>query len=347
MLVRAESVTKSFGPKEILMGVNVQINEGDRIALVGPNGAGKTTLLKILMGEVRPDTGELTIKTDKICYLSQFPVVDQDVTVHQTLTSLDPAMKDKMDRIEELESIMASGDVPTGMDWNDLASEYSLLHEEIRTSTDGGVGERTKETLEQFGLSSDKANDKLAHLSGGERTKVMLTKVLSRAERSDLLILDEPTSHLDIEAVEWLEDYLLDFKGSVLVVSHDRYFLDRVVTQVYELDGGKLRHYGGNYSQFVDKKAMDMERQRKEYEKNQLERERQSRIAEQQHQMLWFASTHKTRLKMLERLGEKEPPREQKDLKVMITAAQKSGKNCHHSKKIEDLKRRQGRPEGY
>ncbi len=331
MLVRLEGVSKAFGPKDVLKNVSMQINDNDRIALVGLNGAGKTTLLRIINGEERVDTGELTVKTNKIVYLSQFPSFDSDTTVSDTLAAA--PRSEAQQRIEELEAIMTSGELPRGMDWNEVSLEYARLQEEAGRQGMSDA-ERALEHMREFGIE-DKMAGKLAELSGGERTKVMLARVLSQAEKADLLILDEPTNHLDIDAVEWLEDYLLAFKGAVLIVSHDRYFLDRTVTQVYELENTKLRQYQGNYSQFVDKKALEVERQRKEYEKNVRERDRQAKIADEQHRLLWFSSTHKTRLKMLERMEVKDAPDKKKDLTLDIGAAQKSGRNMVIARRLK------------
>lgn len=323
MLVRLEGVYKAFGPRDVLKNVSLQINDNDRVALVGPNGAGKTTLLRIINGEERVDTGELTVRTNRIVYLAQFPSFDAGTTVCETLS--EGHLSEGQKRMAELEEIMTAGKLPPGMDWNDVSMEYARLQEEAGRQGMSDA-ERALEHLREFGIE-EKMAGKVAELSGGERTKVMLAKVLSQAEKADLLILDEPTNHLDIDAVEWLEDYLMGFRGAVLIVSHDRYFLDRTVTQVYELENAKVRHYLGNYSQYVDKKALELERQRKEYERNVRERDRQARIADEQHRMQWFSSTHKTRLKMLERMEVKEAPDKKKDLTLDIGATQKSGKN--------------------
>ena len=331
MLVRLEGVSKAFGPKDLLKNISMQVNDNDRVALVGPNGAGKTTLLKMINGEVRPDSGELSVRTNKIVYLSQFPTFDSETTVHETLSSGQKTLSQK--RMDELEAIMTSGELPRGMDWNELSLEYAHL-QEGDVSQSKSDAERALEHLKTFGID-DKVAGKVAELSGGERTKVMLAKVLSQADKADLLILDEPTNHLDIDAVEWLEDYLLNFKGAVLIVSHDRYFLDRTVTQVYELENAKIRHYPGNYSQFVDKKALELERQQKEFDKNLKERERQAKIADEQHRALWFSSTHKTRLKMLERMEVKEAPDKKRDLTIDINTAQKSGKNMVIARRLK------------
>ena len=332
MLIRAEGISKSFGPKDVLKNVSFNVEDNDRIGLVGPNGAGKTTILRMIMGEVRQDSGDLTIRTNKIVHLSQFRSFDEDTTVNEAIQDEAPRSEEQK-RIEELEAIMTSGALPPGMDWNDVSMEYAMLQEKL-VSVDKSGAERALDHLKTFGID-DRADGKVSELSGGEKAKVYLSKILAQAEKADLLILDEPTNHLDIDAVEWLEEYLLDFKGAVIIVSHDRYFLDRTVTEVFELEDGKLRRYGGNYSQFVDKKSMELERQRKEFERNARERERQARIADEQHRALWFSSTHKTRLKMLERMEVKEAPDKKKDLSIEISAAQKAGRNMVIAKKFK------------
>ena len=303
MLVRADGVTKSFGPKELLKNISMQIDDNDRIGLVGPNGCGKTTLLKMITGDAVPDSGELVIKTNKIVYLSQFPSFDNETTVEDALSVDSDEVQNK--RMLELENIMASGELPRGADWNDISMEYARLQEETLRQNKSDA-ERALDHLKTFGIE-DRVSGKMNELSGGERAKVMIAKVLSRAEKADLIILDEPTNHLDIDAVEWLEGYIADFKGAVLIVSHDRYFLDRTVTQILEIDGSKVKHYAGNYSQFVDKKALEIERQEKEFQRNSKERDRQTHIAEEQHRMQWFSSTHKTRMKCSKEWKSRKP----------------------------------------
>ncbi|NLI73575.1 MAG: ABC-F family ATP-binding cassette domain-containing protein [Euryarchaeota archaeon] len=338
MLIRAEGISKSFGPKDVLKNVSFHVEDNDRIGLVGPNGSGKTTLLKIIMGEVRQDSGNINVRTNNIVHLSQFPSFDDDNTINEVLHEEPKSEEQK--RIDELDAIMVSGILPPGMDWNDISLEYAMLQESLVSVNKSGA-ERALDHLKTFGID-DRANGVVSELSGGEKAKVHLSKILAQAERADLLILDEPTNHLDIDAVEWLEDYLLDFKGSVIIVSHDRYFLDRTVTQIFDLDGSKLHRYGGNYSQFVDKKSMELERQRKEFERNTRERDRHARIAKEQHQALWFSSTHKTRLKMLERMEVVQAPNEEKELNIEITTAQKSGRNMVIAENFKVL--RAGRP---
>lgn len=334
MLVRADGVTKTFGPKELLKNISMQIDDNDRIGLVGPNGCGKTTFLKMITGDVVPDSGELIIRTNKIVYLSQFPSFENDTTVEDALAADGGEVADK--RMLELEAIMTSGELPRGMDWNDISLEYAKLQEEALQQNKSDA-ERALDHLKTFGIE-DRMSGRLDELSGGERAKVMLAKVLARAEKADLIILDEPTNHLDIDAVEWLEGYIADFRGAVLIVSHDRYFLDRTVTQVLEIDGAKMVHYTGNYSQFVDKKALEIERKEKEFQRNNKEREKQARIADEQHRMQWFSSTHKTRMKMLARMEVVDAPDKKKDLTLDIDTAEKSSKNMVMARKMRVMR---------
>ncbi|WP_400207208.1 ABC-F family ATP-binding cassette domain-containing protein [Candidatus Methanomassiliicoccus intestinalis] len=334
MLVRADGVTKTFGPKELLKNISMQIDDNDRIGLVGPNGCGKTTFLKMITGDVVPDSGELIIRTNKIVYLSQFPSFENDTTVEDALAADGGEVADK--RMLELEAIMTSGELPRGMDWNDISLEYAKLQEEALQQNKSDA-ERALDHLKTFGIE-DRMSGRLDELSGGERAKVMLAKVLARAEKADLIILDEPTNHLDIDAVEWLEGYIADFRGAVLIVSHDRYFLDRTVTQVLEIDGAKMVHYTGNYSQFVDKKALEIERKEKEFQRNNKEREKQARIADEQHRMQWFSSTHKTRMKMLARMEVVDAPDKKKDLTLDIDTAEKSSKNVVMARKMRVMR---------
>ncbi len=305
--------------------MDLQLNEGDRIGLIGRNGAGKTTLLKILMGQLRPDVGDVVLRTDKICYLSQSLELVKEKTVADAIKT--PGSKSQLlrGRLRELERMMASND--RSLDWNSLAEEYARVERELGSLKDEEIESRAKDALDQVGLTQARLEGKVSELSGGEVTKVMLARILMEAGASDLIFLDEPTSHLDIETVEWLEDYLTKLKAAMVIVSHDRYFLDRVVMQVAELEDGRLRRYQGNYSIFIQKKALDVEREKIAFEKNRVERERNLRIAEEQHNRLWYAATHKVRLKMVDRMELRDAPKEEKEIRVAFDAVGKSGKN--------------------
>ncbi len=253
MLLKAEGVGKAFGPKEVLKEVDIQIELGDRIGLVGRNGAGKTTLIKLLMGQLKPDVGTLSLRTNKICQLSQFVEVDHFATIDSTVAVLREEESPLRKRAEEIDAIMASGG-DSETDWNSISHEYAIIQEELARLSPQRTKGKAMDILEGFGLE-DKSKGKMGELSGGERTKVMLSRTLALAEQSDLIFLDEPTSHLDIETVEWLEDQLLKLKGAVIIISHDRYFLDRVADRIVELDEGALTEYIGNFSDYQAAKA--------------------------------------------------------------------------------------------
>jgi len=323
MLLKAQAVAKSFGPIKVLTDTSIQINEGDSIGLIGINGAGKSTFMKILLGESKYDTGELIRNTHQIGYLEQFPEASSEFTVKDVLGRPYGKCENIRHRMSEIEEMMSSG---TDVDWNALASEYSGLEREMERS-DAKDEQKLITALKNVGLSKDLMERTMDSLSGGERTKVMLSRILVQADDCDLLFMDEPTSHLDIETVEWLEDYLLKTHCSLLVISHDRYFMDKIATRMTEISYGKTREYKGNYTDFITKKMLDLDRMEKEYKKYAVQKKRQEEIAEQLHKDQWYLTTHKTREKLISKMEEKEKPEESREITVKIQAAHKSGKN--------------------
>lgn len=331
MLLKAQAIAKSFGPVKVLTDVSLQINEGDSIGLIGINGAGKSTFLKIILGEMKPDTGELIRNTERIGYLEQFAESSAEFTVRDVLGRPYGHIENIKRRLKEIEDLMiAGGDI----DWNALAEENAKLEAQLAAS-DMEDEENLRAALEKVGLSADMMDRTMDSLSGGERTKVMLSRIVVQADDCDLLVMDEPTSHLDITTVEWLEDYLLKTHCAVLVISHDRYFLDKIATRMLEISNGKSREYKGNYSDFILKKMLDLDRMEKEYRKYMSQKKKQEDIAAQLHKDQWFLTTHKTREKLIAKMEEKEKPEESKEITVRIQAAHKSGKNVLTAKDLE------------
>ena len=328
MLFKAQSIVKSYGPVKVLKDASLQINKGDSIGLIGVNGAGKSTFLRILLGRERFDTGELTVNTKRVGYLEQFPESSAEFTVRDVLGRPYGHVEGIQRRMHDIESLMASGGE---LDWNALVSEYSKLEKDL-AQNDMKDEKNLVSALKKVGLSPDLMDRTMDSLSGGERTKVMLSRILVQADECDILIMDEPTSHLDIDTVEWLEDYLLETHCSVLVISHDRYFLDKMATRMVEIDHGKTREYKGNYTDFITKKMLDIDRMEKEYRKYASQKRRQEEIAAQLHKDQWYMTTHKTREKLIEKMEAKEKPLANKDITVRIQAAPKSGKNVITSK---------------
>lgn len=322
MLLKALSIAKAFGPVKVLKDVSLQINEGDSIGLIGVNGAGKTTFLNILLGRIKPDTGELIAQSERIGYFEQF-AESGDVTVREVLGRPYGHIESIKRRLDEIEQeMLAGGDI----DWNALAEENSALEAKL-AKADAEDEEGKIAALEKVGLSGDIMERYMSSLSGGERTKVMLSRIVVQADNCDLLIMDEPTSHLDITTVEWLEDYLIKSHCAVLVVSHDRYFLDKIATRMLEIERGKSREYKGNYSDFITKKMLDLDRMEKEYRKYAAQKKRQEEIANQLHQDQWYMTTFKTREKMIAKMEVKEKPEKSQEVTVRIQSAPKSGKN--------------------
>ncbi|MBQ8179935.1 MAG: ABC-F family ATP-binding cassette domain-containing protein [Candidatus Methanomethylophilaceae archaeon] len=323
MLLKAQSISKSFGPVRVLTDVSLQINRGDSIGLIGVNGAGKSTFLKIILGELKPDTGELIRNTERIGYLEQFAESSAEYTVRDVLGRPYGHIENIRRRMREIEeAMMAGGDI----DWNALAEENARLESQL-ASCDVEDEANLRRALGKVGLSADMMDRTMDSLSGGERTKVMLSRIVVQADDCDLLVMDEPTSHLDITTVEWLEDYLLESHCSLLVISHDRYFLDKMATRMLEIDHGRSREYRGNYSDFILKKMLDLDRMEKEYRKYATQKRKQEEIAKQLHHDQWFLTTHKTRQKLIEKMEAKEKPEENREITVRIQTAHKSGKN--------------------
>ncbi len=324
MLLKAQSVSKSFGPVKVLKDVSLQINEGDRIALVGDNGAGKSTFLKILLGEEKEDTGEITRRTDRIGYMGQFGDYDDSSSVREILTGSYSYVTKIKRRMAEIDEIMMSGG---DIDWNALAEENADLEGKI-SKFNSEIEGKLDDILGRMGLSKDVMDRKMGSLSGGERTKIMLTKLTVQVDDCDLIVMDEPTSHLDISTVEWMENQIIQSDCAVLVVSHDRYFLDRISLRTLEIENGKSREYKGNYSSYVEKKNLDIERANKEYDRYQAQKKKQEAIAEQMfHDQRRYMSDYKTRLMLISKMEQKEKPEESKEISIKIQAAHKSGKN--------------------
>ena len=324
MLLKAQSVSKSFGPMKVLEDVSLQINEGDRIGLVGANGAGKSTFLKILLGEEKEDTGEITRRTEKIGYMQQFVDIPEDMTVREVLEASFSYAEHIKVRMQEIDDLYSSGG---DIDWNALAEEQGELENKLETFN-RDIGGKLLDILKQVNFPEEYLDRQMGSLSGGEKSKVMMARTVVQVTDCDVIFMDEPTSHLDISTIEWMERLILSSGCAVVIVSHDRYFLDRIALKVLEIENGRSTEYRGNYSAYVEKKNIALERQMKEYERYADAKKKQDALIEAMfHDARRYMGTYKTRLMMASKLEEKERPEEQKDINISIKAAQKSGKN--------------------
>ncbi|WP_088808599.1 MULTISPECIES: ribosomal protection-like ABC-F family protein [Listeria] len=257
--LKAMNITKTFGDKTLFEQVDLTISEGERIGLIGVNGTGKSTFLDCLAGVSSGDTGEIVKANDyTIGFLRQNPPLDENATVLEAVFAGETRNLRAMREYEEVLLAMEENHSEA------INERFARAQAEMDATNAWDMNTEAKTILDRLGVTQLKA--KISELSGGERKRAALAQVL--IETPDLLILDEPTNHLDFASIKWLEDFLLRFKGAVLVVTHDRYFLDRITNHIVELDRGKLYRYVGNYESFMESKAVRMENEVRESEKN-------------------------------------------------------------------------------
>jgi ATP-binding cassette subfamily F protein 3 len=254
-LVRLDEIHRTFGPLTILEGVNLRIDEGDRIGVVGHNGAGKTTLLRTISNQDQ-DMGDITFAPGlRLAFLTQIRDLDEDATLEEELNRRGRQFQELEDEITEIESQMAIPSFYEG-DWQPTMDRYQELQALMARSGGGDVAGHAQEILKALDLAHHPMETKLSSLSGGEKAKVALARQLVGLKEIDLLFLDEPTNHLDLQTLDWLEKFLLSFQGALLVVSHDRYFLDRVCNNIVEIQDAHSKGYPGNYSSYLKQKEL-------------------------------------------------------------------------------------------
>ena len=267
IILQANKIERSFAGEVLFDNINLQVDERDRIALVGKNGAGKSTLLKILVGEEEPTSGEINKKKDiSLSYLAQDSRFESENTIYDEMLHVfdDLRRTDKQLRQMELEMGEKSGE-----DLDKLMADYDRLSENFRQAGGFTYEADIRAILNGFKFDESMWQMKIAELSGGQNTRLALAKML--LEKPNLLVLDEPTNHLDIETIAWLENYLVNYSGALIIVSHDRYFLDKVATITLDLTKHSLDRYVGNYSRFVELKEQKLATEAKNYEKQQKE----------------------------------------------------------------------------
>lgn len=267
ILLQANNVMRRFGADVLFHDINLQIQEHGRTALVGRNGAGKTTLLKMIAGITSPDEGTISKSKDlTIGYLAQDQGLDSQNSIWAELDLVFAPLHKMEKQIHQLENQLASLD-PATKEFQLTTEKYSQLQSAFKKQGGFEYESRMRGILKGFGFEEADYQTAINSLSGGQKTKLALAKILLQSP--DLLILDEPTNHLDMNVLAWLEDYLKSYQGALLVVSHDRYFLDRVVSDIYDLDNHTLRHYTGNYTQFMQHKQEWLTAKWKHYEQQQ------------------------------------------------------------------------------
>ncbi|MCI5918618.1 MAG: ABC-F family ATP-binding cassette domain-containing protein [Roseburia sp.] len=317
MVLSCQNISKSYGTDEILKKVSFGIEANEKAAIVGINGAGKSTLLKIMMQEIQADEGEVILAKDKtIGYLAQY----QDVSGHRTIKEeVLEAKKELIEMEEQLRKMESLMNELSGEELEYHLNAYHKLNEEFELA--GGYAYKSEVTgiLKGLGFLEEEFDKKMESLSGGQKTRVSLGKLL--VTKPDVLLLDEPTNHLDIESIRWLEGFLMNYKGAVVIVSHDRYFLDRVVTKVVELFQHKATVFLGNYSEYAKKKAKVREDLLKQYYNQQREIKHQEEVITKLRSFNREKSIRRaeSREKMLDKIERIEKPTEENtDIKIVL-----------------------------
>ena len=254
-LIRIEDVHRAFGPLKVLDGINLRIDEGDRIGVVGHNGAGKTTLLRTISNQDQ-DLGDIAFAPGlRLAYLTQIRDIEEDATLEEELNRRGRQFQELEDEIASLEARMAEPSFYEG-EWEDEMVRYQELQSMMAKSGGTNVASHAQEILKALDLAHHSLDTKLSTLSGGERAKVALARQLVGLSQIEVFFLDEPTNHLDLATLDWLEEFLNTFEGALLIVSHDRYFLDRVCNNVLEIQDAHAKGYPGNYSSFLQQKEL-------------------------------------------------------------------------------------------
>ena len=323
IILQANKIERSFAGEVLFDNINLQVDERDRIALVGKNGAGKSTLLKILVGEEEPTSGEINKKKDiSLSYLAQDSRFESENTIYDEMLYVFDDLRRTEKQLRQMELEMGE---KSGEDLDKLMSDYDRLSENFRQAGGFTYEADIRAILNGFKFDESMWQMKIAELSGGQNTRLALAKML--LEKPNLLVLDEPTNHLDIETIAWLENYLVNYSGALIIVSHDRYFLDKVATITLDLTKHSLDRYVGNYSRFVELKEQKLATEAKNYEKQQKEI---AALEDFVNRNLVRASTTKraqSRRKQLEKMERLDKPQAGKKSANMTFQSEKTSGN--------------------
>ena len=324
MLLSCSNIDKTFIDQHILQNVSFHLNDYDKAALIGINGSGKTTLLRIIMGELSADNGIVTVSKDKtVGYLPQNALLNSELSIYEELMTV---FKDLIALENNLRTMEAQMNEFTGSQLEELINKYTNATD--RFEKQGGLQYKSEliGVLKGLGFTSEDFDRKVSTLSGGQKTRVALGKLL--IQKPDLIILDEPTNHLDMSAIMWLENYLLNYKGTVFIVSHDRYFLDKIVNKVIELENGKITTFTGNYTDYATKKEILRIAAINAYRNNQREIKHQEEVIKKLRSFNREKSIKRaeSREKMLQKMDVVDKPLDEQDsMHIQLTPRYESG----------------------
>lgn len=324
MILALNNVSKAFGTDVILKNISFHIEEKEKIAIVGVNGAGKSTLFKIITGELSLDSGEVIMpKSATMGYFSQSLEIDSSKTIYgELLTVFEPIMLMEQ-QLRDMEAQMSH---KSGDQLEKLMEKYSELSHKMEEMDGYSYQSRLRGVIKGLGFSDEESSQTINQLSGGQKTRVALGKILLKAP--DILLLDEPTNHLDIDSLRWLEDFLRSYKGAVVIISHDRYFLDKVVGKVIEIENKKAKEYFGNYSYYAEKKIVDREIEYHRYINQQKEIKHQEEVIKKLREFNREKSIKRaeSREKMLDKIERIDAPENLPDkMRLEIKPVKESG----------------------
>lgn len=329
LVLSTANISKSFAGETLIEDADILINEGEKAALVGINGSGKTTFLKIIAGEMSPDSGIVTFaKNTSFAYLKQINNIDTDLTIEEELTTVIKPILDMEERFLKLQEEISKANEK---ELDALYAEYDRLQHALELSDAYMAKSKLTGILKGLGFIEEEFSRKVSTLSGGQKTRVYLAKIL--LTEPDIILLDEPTNHLDLSSIEWLESYLNNYKKAVLIVSHDRYFLDKIVTKVIDIDNKKVETYNGNYTEFIKKKKELKESAMRAYLNREAQIKRQEEVIEKlksfnREKSVKRAESRQKALDRIERID--KPTEERSDMDLFFSQSIESGKDVLH-----------------
>ena len=337
IVLSCSNISKSYGANTILENISFSIEDGDKIGLIGLNGSGKTTLFNILAGEILNDSGDIYIQKDlKIGYLKQHTNIESNLTIFdECLEVFKPLieMEKVLRNLEHKISLESSNGHSDKLD--SLLNEYSILLEEFNSQNGYGYRSEIKGVLKGLGFSDEEMDKNANVLSGGQKARLSLAKLL--LEKPDILLLDEPTNHLDIDAINWLENFLREYNGAVLTISHDRYFLNNVVSKIFLLENKNIKIYNTNYSKYMEQRKKDLEVLKKQYENQQKEIKRQEEIIQRfsNYGGRRYIKQAQARQKLLDKMKLLDKPIDDKKAKINFEPKIKSGRDVLQVENLE------------
>jgi len=337
MILSASKLNRAYGSDVIIRDASFLINARDKVAIVGNNGAGKTTLLDMITGTYEPDSGTVTMPAGTTTgYLKQINDIDSDETVLAEMTGIIQPILDMEDELLKVQDSMKHAE---GELLDRLYERYSRLTHEYEMADGYEARSRVTGILKGLGFDESEFDKRVRMLSGGEKTRLFLGKIL--IQRPDIIFLDEPTNHLDLSSIEWLETYLMNYPGTVVIVSHDRYFLDRIVNRVIDIDMGRVELYNGNYTEYAAKKKMLYDARVKAYLKQQDQIHHQEAVIEKlqsfnREKSIKRAESRKKVLDKIKSDALEKPVQERTDIHLTFSQTVQSGKDVLD---VEDLEK--------